>query len=600
MRKLHHLSDVLQELGPHLVVPFAVKLLDQPMVVWRNHRWFLANGINSLDVGVAAEVDSWLLKTYAVRSANAPEILAGDFDGHLVADRYGANRGATHGGSGRCGIAGAFNAKGVGRTPLVPDNVDWIHSNGRMTLEEAIRDAICSEIAVAEQPFGAVPIVAIIDTGEYVTWEDAAGGERTAIVVRPNFIRLAHFQRSIFFGTSGFEGSDQQIDALRTRDAVQWLWHRHDGDLAETLSLLSYKLLRQNAFSLVHRIWPGPFTPGNHTLDGELLDFGAFTSCSSWQRAFSKNGNGSFGDDCGQIASFFESLAFYLEKYRPTQYPPCSSPCVDTSLNHVAAELRAIVGGADVPDELRDLPLLLLSVLQDEQRIKTELPEAPGRPWLYKAFSSHKENRLSPDCLHCPDLFAIADRAPGFRGRSLALWHQLRRTIRPRPFIYRQEFRVRVQHALQMVEDGFIGLPAAVDYLFASTVTQSRRVWRLAPAELIILEQKCGLHWSTLQCFDARNANECVWAEGTFDGERVHFEGVSIAMNAVATLTHVVEDARVGVQIRSLSELQSMSSGARSVSTAEQPRPLPLNYFDEAGSLEAAGLPLNIRRQRIR
>src|SRR5206468_820219 len=106
------------------------------------------------------------------------------------ADRYGATSGSAHGGSGRVGTNGPFNVKGLGRTPLASTMSDWQHSHGCLWLEEAVREAIYSEVADAEFPHGAVPVVAIIGTGIRHELEDGAVGER-ALLVRPSFLRLA-------------------------------------------------------------------------------------------------------------------------------------------------------------------------------------------------------------------------------------------------------------------------------------------------------------------------------------------------------------------------------------------------------------------------
>ena len=49
-------------------------------------------------------------------------------------------------------------------TPLAGAGANWVHSHGCASVEEGIREAIFAEIASAEFPFGAVPVVAVLGT----------------------------------------------------------------------------------------------------------------------------------------------------------------------------------------------------------------------------------------------------------------------------------------------------------------------------------------------------------------------------------------------------------------------------------------------------
>ena len=175
----------LAAFGDKLFVETAARARPQARVLWLNHRWFAEQGLDSLDASTKAQLHDWLIADFAFETAEADSA-----DRTVRADRYGGTDGATHGGSGRCAVVGAFNAKGVGRTPLVPEGVDWTHAHGLLSLDEAVREAISAEIAHAELPYGAVPVIAILDGGgEY--WTPEGQSHRRAILVRPNFVRPA-------------------------------------------------------------------------------------------------------------------------------------------------------------------------------------------------------------------------------------------------------------------------------------------------------------------------------------------------------------------------------------------------------------------------
>ncbi|HWU78853.1 MAG TPA: hypothetical protein VN158_02170, partial [Caulobacter sp.] len=262
----------LAAFGDKLFVETAARARPQARVLWLNHRWFAEQGLDSLDASTKAQLHEWLIADFAFETAEADSA-----DRTVRADRYGGTGGATHGGSGRCAVVGAFNAKGVGRTPLVPEGVDWTHAHGLLSLDEAVREAISAEIAHAELPYGAVPVIAILDGGgEY--WTPEGQSHRRAILVRPNFVRPAYAERSIFFGTSGKLGSDQQIDAERVRDVVRGLTGPRPARLAANLSFdrleeMFGRFAFQLGYGRAHRLWQGRFLTSNLSIDGALADF---------------------------------------------------------------------------------------------------------------------------------------------------------------------------------------------------------------------------------------------------------------------------------------------------------------------------------------
>ena len=131
------------------------------------------------------------------------------------ADRYGGSGIGLNGGSGRAAVVNGYLVKGVGRTPLVSSLTDESHASGGAYLEESIRETIFAEIVRAEFPCSAIPVLAIIDTGLIQIFEESAGPkmERRTLLIRPSFIRPAHFERA----TAYFSGNPKegQQDTLR-------------------------------------------------------------------------------------------------------------------------------------------------------------------------------------------------------------------------------------------------------------------------------------------------------------------------------------------------------------------------------------------------
>lgn len=300
----------LETLSPVIYAPNAARRLRGASVLWLNDRWFGEAGIDLARDGERDHVERWLLATYGVSipSPHEPDDLYVGPPRTLGADRYGGTGGTVHGGSGRCLFASGFNVKGAGRTSLVSDATDWYHSHGCLWLEEAIRESLYSELAARVFPGGAVPVIAILDAGAGIYWDDGSIGERRALVVRPNFVRLAHLQRSLFFGSAGHPGSEQHLDALKCRDVAEAVWR--NGAASPSTLEIAERIGRQIGFARFHRLWPGPFFSSNFTLDGQLVDFGSFRSMPDWKRRQGAVTDLPFGDEHLGVLPTLHSLSF--------------------------------------------------------------------------------------------------------------------------------------------------------------------------------------------------------------------------------------------------------------------------------------------------
>ncbi|WP_157893752.1 hypothetical protein [Aquidulcibacter paucihalophilus] len=243
----------------------------------------------------------------------------------LKADRYGGSRGGLHGGSGRACTLGDLGAKGIGRTPLVSKGVDWDHSTGLMFLDQALREAAYSEVAFWELRGLVVPVVAVIATGAYAARKRDQPLEPCGIVVRESFVRPAHLERSIFFGTSGFEGSDQAVDELRVNKSVRAFEHHiknnavvsgsgHKVDATTILEGLSNDLILGAAYSLASRLWFGKYSTDNITISGAFADLGGVVDWPFWSQLVGQS-NELSNDYQSQIQVGLESLGWYINRH---------------------------------------------------------------------------------------------------------------------------------------------------------------------------------------------------------------------------------------------------------------------------------------------
>ncbi|WP_146084032.1 protein adenylyltransferase SelO family protein [Xanthomonas albilineans] len=480
----------LHQLSKHLLVPFFTKKLTRARVVWMNHSWMRMQGLDLSNLSVKEEVKDWILSEYAVSSngidLGGNENVVGTV---FYADRYGASEGSLHGGSGRCGTSGMFNAKGIGRTPLVSAGVDWSHSHGLLTLCDAIREVIASEILSREMPHGAMPVVAIIDTGFDLPMGESESPVRCAILVRPNFLRVAHFERSVFFGTRGFEGSDQYSDENRVREMYSNIERAYCKEaisaecaLAETFS----RIVSQVGHSQAHRIWNGRPGSDSFAIDGSLLDFGNFRALPDWRSA--DDGNGQiFGRDLFELIKISDSLGHYLSKHRGGgAIRPLQSPQVINE-NLKAAFIRGCLVGIGLPSFSQGAIAMagaLYDVFRAQQRIRHRLDltlESPSDATVQSSFRHYIDLVSAPfiDAV-VEDLADVArkdswrhSRATNFRN---VLNAQLGRWLEPREDLFFMKCKFAIQAATKEAMTSDNAEDILSDFI-ARKVTSGRRIW---------------------------------------------------------------------------------------------------------------------------
>ncbi len=233
-----------------------------------------------------------------------------------VSDRYGGEGIGSNGGSGRACYVNGYHIKGIGRTPLVSPLTDKAHASGGAYLEECAREAVLSEIVDAEFPHGSVPVLAIIDTGFVQIWDTDNGPkmERRCLLVRPAFLRPAHFMRALdYIGHHHHDGmKDAQRVALMMKQAcTQFGSDQFSGQWESFWSTWAEQL----AYAFVHRLNHGGNSESNIALDGRLLDFGGMSALPSWARILLTQGGWPAGADMHYLFHAQQSASAMLGKH---------------------------------------------------------------------------------------------------------------------------------------------------------------------------------------------------------------------------------------------------------------------------------------------
>lgn len=293
---------------PHLGIPVRVWAYRSSAVVWLNKLWLLRHGyLKSLSPNDVARCAMWILQefAYGIPLSTADRQNFSSRWRTCLVDRYGNSNGfARHGGSGRAGVFGRFQVKGIGPTPLVSPESDWLHSHGCLWLEEALRETVYSEVVRHELPHGAVPVIAVIDTG-VSSLGDGSRYERRALLVRPFRLRAAHLDRATDFLPPGAERSAQEADYLRVNEC----WNFFQGSLAggyapiKFLRQLLHRMNDQLACAVIQRFYLCGVFPSSFAVDGAMLDFGGFRAVIDWRRTFGTSHLAPFGGelDCMQV-----------------------------------------------------------------------------------------------------------------------------------------------------------------------------------------------------------------------------------------------------------------------------------------------------------
>jgi hypothetical protein len=143
----------------------------------------------------------------------------------VLAERYGGAGIVTHGGGVRCGFDGMYQLKGIGINPLVGCDASVGHSDGALSLTDALLEVVWSEILRDVLPWGVVSPLAVLATTKTLTVQRGSHQitQRRALLLRPPVIRPAHFCRAPFFRPQPSTAKRIPHDALRVQRAIRHL-----------------------------------------------------------------------------------------------------------------------------------------------------------------------------------------------------------------------------------------------------------------------------------------------------------------------------------------------------------------------------------------
>lgn len=557
----------LSGLSSAISVPFSTQRFRSVEVCWLNERWFLERGVDLENPVVLDEVERWLIATFGCgvpREADPPEFYTGAGT-PMAADRYGAPGGTRdHGGSGRCGVTGDFNAKGVGATPLVSKTADWYHAHGCMWLEEALREVVLSEVAQAEFPYGAVPAIAVLRINDTVRRTDGSCEPHRAILVRPNFVRLAHFERSILFGNAGSAHSDQYLDAVRTREAIEMFCRHSAGEIQLHLGVMSIhetleRIAKQIGFGWANRLFHGGYFSSNIAVDGALVDFGSFRALPDWRAAYVVTSAAPFGGEVQSLQPIVQSLSFYFSRYGDSRNQIIDCELTLGRLYHLAVKafedacLDGISGAGqgNLSGERRDVAAVLWREFQMQQREQVDYFRGEQRRRnysLYYAFINSVASSEPPSkaaANSASELARLLSKDWVGDGSSAEIrWAAVARWLKPRRLLYRENLIRIISYAINRINSIGSGTKFPFDRLVARLVSASRRRWPRIPRNMVVLGQVLRGCTSALYCCEISEGKYYVVIEGVLiDGCAVFFGSrVPVAKIELSALEFLVGD----------------------------------------------------------
>jgi len=529
-------AKVLEALRDGALISFPVRKVDGASVIWINERYFSSRGLEIQNLTVRELVLDWLIGSFAYCVPDPKHGLDNSSADELIvhADRYGSSGASIHGGSGRAAIRGAFQVKGVGRTPLVDGVKDWSYSHGCMWLEEAIREAVFSEIASLEFPVGAVPVVAIIDLGCEYIHDDGSIGERRALVVRPIALRPAHLERAVAF-CSREKGrraiGEHGKDVERAKNMVRHVSAGCECELGSPPSCCVERLVQrigtQVAFGQIWRMFHGGYFSSNLTMDGELIDFGSFRAVRGWGVSFSSAQEPPFGKELILVNLMVDSLVFCVNKFSQRGGDKLDSfglrevvsRTIESSWASLAERLGWGAEGRATGDALRGLYFRLQRLRPGDQ--------VDGFGWVRGLFNALE----SGDCGERAIARRQMESALGLEAtdelvRSLRLRASVSRLLMPREILFRE--------VLQSLIYRFIGGERSIDLCSTSDfidgcMTRGRRWWPSLPQGMVVVAYAACRSTCVLICWDeARGQNVCV-LEGDFRADGIWVMGKKVS-----------------------------------------------------------------------
>jgi len=411
-----------------------------------------------------SSLHAWRLAQPA-RDGISPKGLSG------FADRYGGSGIGRNGGSGRNVVIGKVQIKGVGRTPLVSPDMPESHASGGAFLEECIREAIFAGVVAHDFPYGAIPVKEIMDTGECQSWPAHVqpARERRVLLVRPLFVRPAHFERALSFDLPRLEQArkdHERVAAVLERSASAL------GSDAFVALLDSFwpKWAHQLAYGFVHRLSHGNNTSSNIAVDGRLLDFGAASTLPSWANTASSYFHDPVATRFNCIAQAIRSTSYYIGRHlgwqmaRPADVERKIERCAESFRRAMVFEVLRLSG---VPDPMafevvtgswrEDAVVAVKAAIDDAQQVQLDLLEPTAMGHVDWPMARLWE-REPPDSLGLLRRFLQSLIGRSLREECRQTHARLSRT---RAKLFKPHLRQSIFRSINLQNDGCLGAEAS-------------------------------------------------------------------------------------------------------------------------------------------
>ncbi|MGF1724813.1 protein adenylyltransferase SelO family protein [Photobacterium nomapromontoriensis] len=289
-------------------------------IAWLNHAY-----LNDLSIDLES-AEKIILDNFAYVSRSYAPDEALDLNDHKIflADRYGNTGDAGNGGSARCGINGKLQIKGNGVNPLVAINVDEGHSSGKLPLNEALSEALWSEICHNELPYGALRIIAVIRTPQTIVGANTFGDtveQPCSIMIRELATRPAHYEPALNFWPKQEYARLRDITHKYVEESIKMLEQnelRESGSHSPIFDLSKRFVIRfasQVAASRVKGMPHGSLTSSNIALDGRFLDLGTISGIGDFSNVLLTSGLGATWDDHYGITDWLTNLFYHFNRH---------------------------------------------------------------------------------------------------------------------------------------------------------------------------------------------------------------------------------------------------------------------------------------------
>lgn len=275
-----------RRLGPKSYIKEEGRNLKKAKLLWVNFDY-----LDEIGISIPRDTD-WneiekLLKPFFAWGTPKPDDPSGTF-GELTkeffADLYGGTGLGLNWGSGRAAESGATQIKGFGPTDAVGMNQGESHSNGAVSCEEGMREAVFGEVN-QYAPHGSNRVIALFSRG---TKSKGPNGKFTddVLVIRETSIRPAHFMPNL----DGEEEMYRALDPARVQESLEHLFYNLPTPrTAPSNSSLSAqveagfreyvdRIAEQHAYLYAHRLYHGATSESNIELSGRLIDYGTETA----------------------------------------------------------------------------------------------------------------------------------------------------------------------------------------------------------------------------------------------------------------------------------------------------------------------------------